>query len=338
MDLELLKKLSEAFGPSGSEEEVREILEEELKKITDEVKTDSLGNLIAHIPGNGPRLLIAAHMDEVGFIVRKIDPEGFLKFFTLGSITPELAYGQAVVIKDKEGNKHHGIIGSLPPHIVNNNKNVAGDIEEMFIDLGLPPDEVNSRIEPGCVAVFDTSFKDIGNAIVGKAFDDRLGCFVMIEAVKSAAKINCDLWLAGTVQEESGLRGIGPACFRVKPDYGLVLEGTIANDLPGVAIDKKLASLGYGPTLRLIDKVIITDKLMVKHIRQIAERKGIAHQIIVKRAGTTDATVMQTTGMGTKVSAISVPTRYIHSPNSLALKSDIENAIKLTAAFIEEPE
>lgn len=338
MNTELLKRLSEAFGPSGCEDEVRDILYAEFKQFTKEIFIDPLGNIIAHIPGSGPRVLIDAHMDEVGFIIRRLDENGFAYFIPVGDVMPEIVYGQRVVAKGRT-KKLRGVVGSLPPHLFRDTETGGKKVmslENFFIDFGLPLLELQQEIEPGTFVAFDSPFVDLGSSVMGKAFDDRTGCFVMIEALKKAKNIGCDLYLVGSVQEEEGLRGIAPAAYRVEPEFGIVLEGTIANDVPWVSEHEKLASLELGPTLRLSDRRILVDRNMVKFIRDVGDKRGIKYQVVVKKAGTTDATVLQLSKCGVRVGIISVPVRYIHTPVSVARKSDIESAIDLLAGVIEE--
>jgi len=338
MNFNLLRELSEAFGPSGCEDEIREILKREVSKFTDEVIVDSLGNIIAHIPGKGPKVLVDAHMDEVGFIVRRIDENGFVYFLPVGDTMAEIVYGQRVVAKGKN-KKLVGIVGSLPPHLFRDTETGGKkvmSIENFFVDFGISRKELEQEIEPGTFLVFDTPFREMGNSIMGKAFDDRVGCFVMIEALRKAKKIGCDLYLVGSVQEEEGLKGIGPAAFRINPDFGIVLEGTIANDIPWVPEHEKLASLDCGPTLRLSDRRILTDREVVNFIRAVGDKRKIKYQVTVKRAGSTDATVLQLSRCGVRVAIISTPVRYIHTATALARKRDIEYAVNLLAGVLEE--
>ncbi len=332
---ELLKELLNAPGIPGQEDKIREIVIRELGNIADDWYVDPLGNAIFHFKGEGPVFLIDAHMDEVGFMVSKIEKDGFLRVVPVGGIPPENAYSQRVIIWGRE--QVYGIFGSIPPH-VRKDKNGPSipEIEELFVDTGLDEDTLKKLVSPGDPVTFDTGAVEKENVIYGKAFDDRVGIFVMIEAVKNASRRSVDLFLVAAAQEELGMRGARTAASEIKPFIAVALEGTVAMDLPGVPEHKKLARLGDGPEIRMSDRSFVASKKWVEFISSVARQRDIKHQIIVKRVGGTDASVIQLTGSGVHTTAISVPVRYIHSANSLALKSDIEETIKLVSALIEE--
>lgn len=331
---ELLKELSNAPGIPGNEDKIREIVIREIKDYVEGFEIDPLGNLIIHAGGNGPKLLLDAHMDEVGFMVSKIEEGGFLRVIPVGGIPPENAHSQRVIIWGKR--PIYGIFGSTPPHVRMREKDKLPDIEELFIDTGLDEDEVRALISPGDAVTFDTQAIEQDGAILGKAFDDRVGVFVMIESLKRAKKRSVDLYLVAAVQEEIGLRGATTAAFGVEPLMAIALEGTVALDTPGVPDTKKLAEIGKGPEIRLSDRSFVASKKWVEFISELAKSKGIKHQLIVKKVGATDATVIQISRKGVFATAISVPVRYIHSANSFLLKEDIDETIKLVTAIIEE--
>ncbi len=331
---ELLKELSNTPGIPGNEDKIREIVIRETKDYVEGFEIDPLGNLIIHAGGNGPKLLLDAHMDEVGFMVSKIEQGGFLRVIPVGGIPSEHAYSQRVIIWGKE--PVYGIFGSIPPHVRKGEKDNLPDIDELFIDTGLSEDEVRNLIKPGDAVTFDTQTVEQNDAILGKAFDDRVGVFVMIESLKRARKRSVDLYLVAAVQEEAGLRGATTAAFGVEPTMAIALEGTVALDTPGVPDHKKLAEMGKGPEIRLSDRSFVASKRWVDFISKLADSKGIKYQVIVKKVGATDATVIQISRKGVHATAVSVPVRYIHSANSLLLKDDVEETIKLITAIIEE--
>ncbi len=331
---ELLKELSETPGIPGNEDRIRDIVLRETKDYIDNYEIDPLGNLIIHAGGNGPRLLLDAHMDEVGFMISKIERKGFLRVIPVGGIPPENVYSQRVIIWGKE--PVYGIFGSTPPHVRKGEKSDHPEIEELFIDTGLKEKEVRSLINLGDAVTFDTRAVEQSDVILGKAFDDRVGLFVMIESLKRARKRSVDLYLVAAVQEETGLRGATPAAFGVEPQMAIALEGTVALDTLGVPDFKKLAEVGKGPEIRLSDRLFVASKKWVEFISELANLRGIKHQVIVKRVGATDAAVIQISRKGVFTTAISVPVRYIHSANSLLLKDDVEETIKLVTALIEE--
>jgi len=335
MDIRLLQQLCEVPGLPGAEDQVRDLVVSLLKEFTEDIRKDPLGNVIAHIKGDGPRLILDAHMDEVGFMVNHIDQRGFLRVIPLGGIESRVFYGQRVVVWGKK--PLIGMVAALPPHIAKreNNKETP-EVEDCLIDLGLSPEKVYSMVKVGDLVSYYSPFVETEDAIISKAIDDRVGLFVILEALKRRPKLGCDLFVSATVQEEVGLRGANIIVPVYEPDFAIVLEGTVSNDLPGVPEHKMLAKVGKGPEIRLSDRFLIADRALSKFITHIAEKHGIPYQITVKKAGSTNATAMQVTGKGTRVSVVSVPVRYLHSPSCLAYKSDIEETIKLVVAILEE--
>ena len=336
MNWELLKELSDASGVSGHEEAVAKIARREFGRLTDDVTTDAVGNVIAHIEGNGPVVELDAHSDEVGFIVSHIDAEGFIRVIPLGGIDPRVFYAQRVIIHGKRAIR--GVVGAAPPHLTRgkeSERDRSVPIEDAFIDTGLSSEEVLTSVSIGDIVTFDSICTDLGESFVGKAFDDRAGLFAIIEGARAVRHFSCDLYLVAAVQEERGLRGAQCAAFSVAPDIAIALEGTIANDLPGTPPHKRLATQNRGPELRIVDGRVIADRGLVDYLGKLAEKRNIPHQLVVKSAGTTNATAIQTSRGGVRVAAISMPVRYIHGPNGIIRKSDIEQSVKLVAAFLE---
>lgn len=335
MNWKLLEELCNTPGVSGHERAVAEIFRRETASFAKEAIFDNVGNLIVHVGGKGPKVALDAHSDEVGFIVSHIDDNGFIRVIPLGGVDPRVFYAQRVIVHGKSDLK--GVVGAAPPHLIDKNADhdKAVAIEDTFIDLGLPLNEVKDKVKIGDIVTFDSKVEDLGHAFIGKAFDDRLGLFVIIEALKKAKKIACDLYLVAAVQEERGLRGAGCAAFSIKPDIAIALEGTVSNDLPGVPSHKRLACQNMGAELRITDRSLIADRALVDFLAQIAVKNGIDYQFVVKNAGTTNATSIETSAGGVRVAAISAPVRYIHSPIGLVQKHDIECQINLLAKFLE---
>ncbi|MEK6224543.1 MAG: hypothetical protein N2A97_06775 [Thermodesulfobacteriales bacterium] len=334
MNIKLLKLLCETPGLPGAEEPVKKIIKKEFEKLTKEVSEDALGNIIAHIPGKGPKLVLDAHTDEVGFMVNHIDKRGFVRVTSLGGMDPRVFYGQRLIIYGKK--PLVGMVGAVPPHISKsgNNKEVP-EIEDCVVDLGLRADKVHKLVSIGDVVSFYPPFEETEDAIISKAIDDRVGLFVMLEALRKKPKLGCDLYLTATVQEEAGLRGARVIVPVIEPDFVIALEGTVAMDLPGIAENKTLANVEKGPEIRLLDRFLVAHRPFSYFIMDIAKKKKIPYQVTVKNAGSTNATAMQVTGKGSRAAVVSVPTRYLHSPSSLAYKSDIEDTIKLIYHVIE---
>jgi len=336
MNWKLLEELCNTPGVPGHEDKIAGIFIREAKPIAEEITTDPVGNVIAHIPGDGPRVALDAHTDEVGFIVTHIDSAGFIRVIPLGGIDPRVFYAQRVVVHGTR--PFTGVVGAIPPHLTRGKEDERKKvipIEDTFIDIGIPAEKVKNEVKVGDIVTFDSKFADLGDTLLGKAFDDRVGLFAIIEAVKAAKKIACDLYLVAAVQEERGLRGAGCAAFEVQPEIAIAVEGTFASDLPDVPSRKRQAILDAGPELRITDGRMIADRALVQFISGIAEKRGIPHHHTVKSAGTTNATAIQTTRKGTRVAAISVPIRYIHSPNCIISKRDVENQVALVSAFLE---
>ena len=334
MNIKLLKLLCETPGLPGAEEPVKKIIKKEFEKLTKEVSEDVLGNIIAHVPGKGPKVVIDAHTDEVGFMVNHIDKRGFVRVTPLGGMDPRVFYGQRLIIYGKK--PLVGMVGAVPPHISKsgNNKEVP-EIEDCVVDLGLRAEKVHKLVSIGDVVSFYPPFEETEDAIISKAIDNRVGLFVMLEALRKKPKLNCDLYLTATVQEEAGLRGARIIVPVIEPDFVLALEGTVAMDLPGIAENKTLANIEKGPEIRLLDRFLVAHRPFSYFIMDIAKKKKIPYQVTVKNAGSTNATAMQITGKGSRAAVVSVPTRYLHSPSSIAYKTDIEDTIKLIYHIIE---
>jgi putative aminopeptidase FrvX len=334
MRVELLKQLCETPGLPGAEAPVKEIVISNLREFTQEIKEDTLGNVIAHIPGNGPKLVMDAHMDEVGFMVNHIDRRGFLRLTPLGGVDQRVFYGQRLVIWGKK--PLVGMVAAIPPHISrNSSEKDVPEVEDCVIDLGLSEEKVKDQVKIGDVVSYYSPFEETEDAIISKAIDDRVGLFVMLEALRRNPNLTCDLYFTASVQEEVGLRGARIIVPVYEPDFVLALEGTVSMDFPGTPEHKKLARIGNGPEVRLSDRFLVANRPLSFFITDLAEKNKIPYQVTVKKAGSTNATAMQVTGKGSRAAVISVPVRYLHSPSNLAFKSDIESTINLVFKVLE---
>ena len=338
MDYALLKRLTETAGISGREERVRALISEQIAKFNLQGTTDAMGNLVAYKTGKGPRVALVAHMDEVGFMVSKIDRQGFVRVMPVGGVESQVFCAQKVIV---HGDRDlPGVVGSVPPHLRKKRGNSAKEalpIAEGFIDLGLPPKEVHASVSVGDPVTFATRSWENKTSFFGKALDDRLGLFVMIKALEQVNDIDCNLALIASTQEEYGLRGVGPALFKTKPDIALILEGTVASDTPGLKLPPNVnpTEQGKGPEIRLSDKRMLADRRLADFLVKMAKEKGLVHQLVVKNTGATDAAAGQLIAEGVVVGAVSVPTRYIHAPISMALKADITQTVNLVQTFLE---
>ncbi len=333
MDIEFLKKLTGLPAVSGDEGHLAQVLAEHFKSMGLPAEKDCLGNLVIHLPRNGPRLLLDVHMDEVGMMVQYLEPNGFVRFIPVGGLSSSALCGQPVVIWGKE--PVCGIIGSMPPHL--NGKDEAVTMEELFIDTGIPNLIDSGLVNPGDFITFAHYWHENALTIQTKALDNRLGVFVLMEALRAlkGEAIAFDLWAVVSVQEEMGLKGASALSRRIKPDIVVVLEGTVANDLPGVPGYKRLACLGVGVEIRLSDSRFIADRQLAVSLVNLAQQHGIPHQIVVKKVGGTNAAAYQVDGVGSRAAALSVPVRYIHSAVGMAMKQDIDAAISLVSALLK---
>ncbi|MGB9777802.1 MAG: M42 family metallopeptidase [Candidatus Bathyarchaeales archaeon] len=338
---ETLEKLSNACGVAGREEEVRSLMKTFLKPYVDEVREDKLGNVIGVKKGkkNAPKVMLAAHMDEIGLLVKTISKDGYLQFAKIGGIDDRILLAQKVIVYTEKG-PLHGIIGSKPPHIQKEEeRKKVLTYDELFIDIGAENEEQAKKmgVKIGDPVGFDIKFAKVGKDIViGKAFDDRVGCAVMIETMKSLRKTECTVYAVGTVQEEVGLRGATTAAFGIYPDIGIALDVTVAGDVPGVREVEAPIKLRKGPSIEVADMGLITHPKVLRLLVEAAEENKIPYQLETGLPGSTDAARISLTREGVPSGVISVPTRYIHSPASLLSLKDAEYAVKLTVASLQK--
>lgn len=338
---QLLEKLSNASGVSGFEDNVRNLMMEELKGFVEELDVDNMGNLIALKKGkpDGKKVMLAAHMDEIGLIVRYIDKNGFIKFSKLGGINDQMLLNQEVYIHSN-GEKILGVIGSKPPHRMKAaERKKPVEYENMFIDIGASSKEdAEEMVNVGDPITIKQKFGELKNDLVmGNAMDNRVGCAILLEVMKRA-RSNANIYGVGTVQEEVGLKGAKTAAFRINPDMALALDVTISGDHPGMKEEDAPAKAGEGPCIILTDasgRGIITHPQVKELLIQVAEEEEIPYQLEVSEGGTTDATAIHLTREGIPTGVISPPSRYIHTPVSVVNIKDVENAAKLILAVLK---
>mgnify|MGYP000903225736 FL=1 len=336
----LLKTLTEAFGVSGQEQEVAAILREQVSPYCDKVETDALGNLIAIKNGNekGPKVMLSAHMDEIGLMVMYIENSGTLRFKPIGGVDPRVLVSKSVYVgKDRVP----GVIGAKPIHLQKREEaDKPFDIDGLFIDIGAKDkDEAEKLVKPGDGIIFATKYQDIGTSRAkAKAFDDRVGCAVLARLLMMDKQWNFTLQGVFTAQEEVGGRGAQVASYSLEPDIAIAFEGTTASDVPGSKEHLYSTSLGKGPALTHADASFVADPRIVKRLMEVADAKGIPYQMRELTTGGTDAGRIHLTREGIPAGLVSVPTRYIHSPVSIIDRNDFENAIKLMAAFLDSIE
>jgi len=334
--VELLRKLSEAAGIPGREEDVRGIARGALKGHVDTLEVDRLGNLIAHKKGKGPKVVVAGHMDEIGFIVSHVDEEtGFLRIEPVGGFDPRTLIATRVTVH-AAGGALVGLIGTKPVHILTDDeKRKELRIQDLFVDLGLPGKKVTKNVRVGDPVTLVQPFIEVGDLVSGKALDDRLGVYVGIEALRRLKTHQADVYFVGTVQEEVGLRGARTSAFTINPDIGVALDVTLACDMPGVSAHEQITKLGKGVAIKLKDSASISHPGLVRFLVDLAEAKKIPYQMEILPRGGTDAGAIQMARDGAAVVTLSVPTRYVHTVVEAAHRKDIEAAIKLLTAFLE---
>ncbi len=338
--MELLRKLSEAHGVPGYEEEVRALLREELERVCDSVEVDALGNLIAKKGSGERRVMLAAHMDEIGLMVKHVDTKGYLRFMPLGGVVEQCLLNQRVLVHTSRG-AVRGVIGSKPPHLLKEEERKKPvKLEDMFIDVGAGSAEEAEKlgIRVGDFVTFERSFAELGGELVtGKAFDDRVGCWALVEVLKRI-EIDAQVYAVATVQEEVGLKGARTAAYRVEPDIAIVLETTSAGDFPGVKEEECRVKLGSGVVVTVADaggRGLITHPRVRELLVGTAEEEGIEYQLEVVERGTTDATSIHLTKTGVPAGVLSVPARYLHSPVEVASRKDMRLAVELCCAALK---
>ncbi|GAB4242366.1 MAG: M42 family metallopeptidase [Thermoleophilia bacterium] len=339
---DLLARYANAHGVSGYENSVGALLKEDLEQLTDEVRSDTMGNVIGTRQGTGPSVMIAAHMDEIGLMVKYVDDNGFLRFVPIGGWFDQMLLGQRVFVHGDQG-PVPGVIGSKPPHILEQDeRNKVIKIKEMFIDVGAP-DADGARalgLEVGSPVTLDRELLPLANGYVtGKAFDDRAGVAMMVGALRllQGEDISARVYAVGTVQEEVGLKGARTSAYGLEPDVALISEVTIPGDHPGVTPEQRHIKTGEGPVLTVADasgRGIMVQRRVVDWLRSAADSAGIAYQLDVGSGGTTDATAIHLTKTGIPSGVVSVSTRYIHSPIEVLKLDDLAQGARLIAQAI----
>lgn len=333
---ELLKKLVEVSSPSGREEKVRNLILESVKDYMDDYRIDSLGNLIVHKQGTGKKLLFDAHMDEIGFLASYIDDNGFIRVEPVGGHEPMMMPSQRIIFE-------YGTIGTfyLESEIVTekrqNWQNLTFDC--LYVDIGATTkNEALAKVRIGEMATFERNFLDLGKRMMSKAMDDRIGCAILIEILKSIRNPGNDLYFVFATQEEVGLVGAKPAAYQIEPDFGIAVDitGTGFQDTPKGA--KRIPmKLGAGPAIKIQDRSVVSNHQLNQWIAREADFYHIPYQYEVLPFGGTDAGVIQTTKAGVKTTCLSIPTRYGHSPSEMVDTDDVNHCIQLLLHVAEKP-
>ena len=325
---ELIKRLTEAYGPSGHEEQIREIIRGEVEPHADELRVDALGNLIALKKGNGQgkKIMLAAHMDEIGLIISYVDEKGFLRFQPIGGIDPMTLVGGRVQFAD-------GTQGVIAPESRREFSDKP-ELAKLYIDMGATHrEEVQARL--GQAVGFVRPFADLGKRIVAKALDDRIGCAVLVEVLRQMGDSPHDIFFVFSVQEEVGLRGARTSAYELNPDLGIAVDVTIAADTPEAP--KLAMRLGDGPCIKVMDSGMLSHPGLNDRLIEVAEAHGIPYQLEVLVGGTTDAAAIQLARSGVPATCVSIACRYVHTQSEMVDMDDVENAVKLLLAVLAAP-
>lgn len=343
--LQMLKELTDVNGIPGNERAPREVMKKYIEPFADELEYDNLGSLIAKKVGdeNGPKIMVAGHLDEVGFMITRIDDKGFLSFQTVGGWWGQVMLAQRVTITTRKGEEIVGVIGSKPPHILSAEvRNKTVDVKTMFIDIGAASKEeaMEWGVRPGDMVTPYFEFNVMRNEkhLLAKAWDNRIGCAIAIEvlrALKDEQHPNI-VYGVGNVQEEVGLRGAKTSTFKIKPDIGFAVDVGVAGDTPGITAKESTSKMGGGPQIVIFDASMVAHNGLRNFVVDVAEDNNIPYQFEAIAGGGTDAGSIHITANGVPALAIGVATRYIHSHAGILHRDDFDNTVKLIVAVIKK--
>lgn len=336
----LLKKMISAAGVSGYEGEIAGIMREELQNFCDEVYIDAVGNVIARKGKGKKKIMLAAHMDEVGLLVKHITKEGYINFIKIGGIDDRVLVGQRVVIKSKKGDIP-GIIGLKPPHLIKEEeKNKPLKYTDMFIDIGsISKEDAEKRVDIADAVIFEPNAGVLGgNLYYGKAIDDRVGCFGLIK-IMERVKIDAEIYAVATVQEEVGLKGARTSSFKINPDFAIAVDTTSAGDTPMIKENESSLKLGGGAAITIIEAagrgIIVNEKIKNLFV-ETARSNNIKYQMDVLEGGMTDGAMISMNREGILTGVLGIPTRYVHSPTGVFSMDDVNAVVELAVKVIEK--
>jgi len=336
-DFDLLQELTETSGVPGYEDRIRDLVRRELEGATDEVRSDAMGNVVGTVRGEkNPdyEVAVAAHMDEIGFMVKHVTDEGFLELDALGGWDPRVLKAQRVTVHTDDGDLT-GVIGSLPPHTLDEEDLEDDAVEDVHVDLGVDAETARERVSRGDLVTMEQTTTRVGEHVTGKALDDRVCLFAMLEAAKQLESPDVTIHFAATVQEEVGIRGARALGVDLDPDLAIALDVTVANDVPDFDEGEYVTECGDGTAIKLKDSSVITSPKVHGRLQDVAEAEDVPYQLEVLPAGGTDTAGFQNTFGAKPVGAISIPTRYLHTVTESAHGDDIAATIDLLHAFLD---
>jgi endoglucanase len=337
LDLGLLERLCATPGVSGREDAVRGLVRRELEGLVDEISIDSLGNLVAVRRGDGgPRVMLAAHMDEIGFLVRHVEESGFVRVHPVGGIFPKFLPAQRVRIHTSDGGSLLGVLSEPADLGMPNEETKVPKVEEFFVDVGLTGEAAADAIAPGDPVTMDRGLERSSDRIVAKALDDRVGLFIIVEVLRRLPRGPVEIVVVGSVQEEIGTRGAMVAAHRIAKDVAVAVDTTMARDLPDVPAGRVVTRLGKGVSIKIVDRYQITNAPLLAFVRDLARRHAIPHQLEVGLPGGTDAGAIEVSGDGTPAIALSIPCRYAHTASETCDVGDVAATVQLLEAFLGE--
>ena len=342
--MELLKALSETPGAPGREERVRELIKAHVEPVCDEVTVDAMGNLFAWRTAKKRteatrRVMLACHMDEIAFYVRAVDARGFIRLQQLGGFDVRNLFARRVCIQTRGGDLFGNLNpGGRPIHLQTaDDRKREVRISDLFVDTGLPADEVREKVKPGDPVTLMADFMTFGEHVSGKCMDNRVACWTGIRVLERLAQVEDlghDVCVCFTVQEEIGVRGATVGAFEVDPDIGIAVDVTLAVDLPGVADEEQITRLGQGVAIKIMDSYSVSDRSLVDAFIDVAEANDIKHQLEILPMGGTDAGALQRSRSGARAITISVPCRYVHTVTETIHKADLQAGVDLIVAYI----
>lgn len=339
--MDLLKVLSELPGAPGREERVRDFIIENVEDHCDEMRVDTMGNLICIKRGSAAdpkRIMLACHMDEIAFYVRNIDDKGFIRVQQLGGFDTRNLFARRVRIQTRAGDEIFGVMNpsGRPIHVATDEeKTKIPKVSEFFVDTGLGVDEVKERIRPGDPVTLVQDFIEMGELVTGKCLDNRVACWVGVRVLEQLKKPKDDVYVVFTVQEEIGIRGATTSSYDIDPDIGIAVDTTLAVDIPNVGDEEHITRLGDGTAIKIMDSYAVSDRGLVDTFVELAEANDIPHQYEVLPLGGTDAAALQRARSGSRAITLSVPTRYIHTVTETVHRGDLNATRDLLLKYLE---